>query len=120
MYDVILCGTNRLFIEVPIFIKQVEIHGGDELLRTIQTTLLENISIGKTIAGTGGIKKLRLPDLNRGKGKRGGLRVLYLDLSDQEITYLIYLYNKDESEDISTDEKKAFRNMVTILKGGRK
>lgn len=66
--------------------------------------------------GTGGLRKLRMADAGRGKGKRGGLRVIYLDLPDAERTYLLALYDKGEKADISADEKKGLRELVKILK----
>lgn len=60
---------------------------------------------------------MRVADPTRGKGKRGGLRTLFLDLPEKEKTYLLYLYGKDESEDISPNEKKAILSLVKILKG---
>lgn len=41
-------------------------------------------------------------------------------MPDQELAWLIYLYDKDEAEDITPNEKKAFREMTAILKGERK
>jgi hypothetical protein len=110
---------NRLFKETPTFTKKVESIGDESLLRTIQDAILEDPNAGSTVAGTGGLKKFRVPDPSRGKGKRGGLRVIYLDLVDREVTYLLYLYGKDEAEDLTTNEKKALKTLVTSIKGER-
>lgn len=67
---------KRLFKETPIFTKKLESYDDANLLKSIQDVILENPSVG--------IKKFRMPDLSRGKGKRGGLRVIYLDLPDKE------------------------------------
>ena len=111
---------NRTFKETPIFTKKLESYNDEGLLRSIQDAILENHSIGNTIAGTGGIRKFRMPDISRGKGKRGGLRIIYLDLAEREITYLLYLYGKDEADDLTNDEKKVFKNLVNIIKGEQK
>ena len=111
---------NRLFKETPTFTKKIESIGEESLLRTIQDAILEDQSVGNTIAGTGGMKKFRLSDPSRGKGKRGGLRVIYLDLPDREITYLLYLYGKDEAEDLTPDEKKVLKALVKVIKGEQK
>jgi hypothetical protein len=55
-------------------------------------------------------------DPARGKGKRGGFRVLYLDLPRVARTYLLYFYGKDEAEDLTTNEKKVFVSMVKEIK----
>ena len=109
----------RLFKETPTFTKKIESIGDESLLRTIQDAILEDPNVGNTVAGTGGLKKFRVPDPSRGKGKRGGLRVVYLDLADREVTYLLYLYGKDEAEDLTSDEKKALKNLVNSIKGER-
>ena len=62
---------------------------------------------GDVIPGTGGFRKLRWADPARGKGKRGGLRVMvgYL-LRDAQI-WLMTLYNKEEMPDLNAAEKRA-------------
>ena len=95
--------------------------GEDDLLCSIEDAILEKPEAGATLAGTGGIRKLRAtdPSPSRQKGKRGGLRVLYLDLPDREITYLPYAYGKTEVKDITADEKKIFKALVAQIKGER-
>jgi hypothetical protein len=107
---------KRIFVETPIFTQKISSIGSDEILKEIQGILLENPEEGATIAGTGGVRKMRAKDPSRGKGKRGGLRVLYLDLADQSLIYLIYLYGKDEAEDLTHSEKREFKELVKILK----
>jgi len=58
--------------------------------------------IGDTIAGTGGLKKFRMPDPSRAEGKRGVLRVIYLDQPEKETTYLLYIYGKNEADDLAS------------------
>lgn len=108
---------RRLFRETPIFTEKIDSLGDDNLLRSIEDMILENPGAGATIAGTGGVRKLRAADPSRQKGKRGGLRVLYLDLPDRERCYLLYLYGKDEAEDITVQEKKIFKALVAQIKG---
>jgi hypothetical protein len=108
---------KRLFKETPTFSQKLEVLGDKSLLKAIQDAILESPSIGKVIAGTGGLRKMRMPDSSRGKGKRGGLRIIYLDIPDREITHLLYLYGKDESEDLTPKEKKVFKALVATLKG---
>ncbi len=60
---------------------------------------------------------MRVADPVRSKGKRGGYRVLYLDVPHREKTYLLYFYGKDEAEDLTPQEKKSFKELASILKG---
>ena len=108
---------RRTFVEVSGFSRGIEREGA-EVLREIQVELLKNLESGKVIQGTGGLRKLRMPHSRRGKGKRGGYRVIYLDLPHIERTYLLALYSKDEKDDISAQEKKSLRQLVLNLKEG--
>lgn len=49
----------------------------DEAYLAFQDELKKNPEAGDVIQGTGGLRKLRFGDPRRGKGKRGGLRVIY-------------------------------------------
>jgi len=111
---------KRTFKETPTFTKKVEETGGTDLLKAIQDEILKNPVVGDTVANTGGLKKFRMADPSRGKGKRGGLRIIYLDLPDREVTFLLYLYGKDEAEDLTVEEKKAFKALVSAIKGEKK
>ena len=108
---------NRSFIEVPTFTaKWRELGLTDEDLRELQKVLLQNPKKGDSIAGTGGLRKIRIPMENRGKGKRSGARVLYVDVEIKELIYLINVYSKDEKDDLSEEEKTAFKAVIKFLK----
>lgn len=62
---------------------------------------MENPTAGDTIAGTGGLRKLRWSDEARGKGKRGGIRIIYYWFVDRCQFWLFTLYDKDEMSDLS-------------------
>lgn len=62
--------------------------------------------------GTGGLRKLRHGDSRRGKGKRGGLRVIYYWWDGGRQFWLFTLYGKDEMADLNADEKKALKAML--------
>ncbi len=64
------------------------------------------------IEGTGGLRKLRQPDPRRGKGKRGGLRVIYFWWEAGRQFWLYTLYNKDEMDDLSNKEKDLLRSIL--------
>ena len=108
---------RRIFVESAPFSKRVDKEGA-EALRRIQDELLERLESGEFIQGTGGLQKIRVGDVRRGKGKRGGFRVIYLDLPARETTYLLYMYDKGERTDISADEKAILRGLAARLKGG--
>jgi hypothetical protein len=87
-----------------------------EVLNSIQADLLKNPARGDLVQGLGGIRKARCSNPKRGKGKRGGYRYLFLYLQKQGRIHLLYLLDKDEQEDLSTDERRALRTLVTRIK----
>lgn len=108
---------NRTFIEVPMFTRKwKELGLTDDNLRELENVLLGEPKAGDAIQGTGGIRKIRISMENKGKGKRGGARVIYVDIELKETIYFTNVYTKDEKDDLTEDEKKAFKAMVKILK----
>lgn len=107
---------KRTFIELPQFQDFIDNSANKELLRKIQEEILANPIRGDVIRGTGGVCKDRYLDSSLSKGKRSGLRYLFLDQPDVEKTYLIGIYSKRTKIDISQEEKKSIKRLVQILK----
>lgn len=84
----------------------------DEAYLHLQNFLLENPNAGDVIAGSGGIRKARWSDTRRKKGKRSGLRIIYLYLPEFERILLIDVYDKSEQDDLSAQDRKAFKELV--------
>ena len=102
-----------VFVETSIFsVKREKLFDGDEEFARFQQALLTNPEQGAVIPGTGGLRKIRWAEPSRGKGKRGGLRVIYLHLESVGKFYLITAYSKNDSDDLSADDKRLFKNMV--------
>ena len=78
----------------------------------MQLVLLENPQMGDVMPGTGGFRKMRWQDPRRGKGKRGGLRVIYYYLIADHQIWFFTLYDKDEATDLSNDEKKLLKQAI--------
>ena len=62
--------------------------------------------------GTGGLRKMRFADKRRGKGKRGGLRVIYFWWSAGMQFWLYTLYGKDEMADLTAKQRRDLRAML--------
>jgi hypothetical protein len=78
----------------------------------LQNELTNSPELGDLMPGTGGFRKLRWADKRRGKGRRGGLRIIYYYfLSDQQI-WLMTLYDKNEASDLTPREKKALQAAI--------
>ena len=109
-----------LIVEAPAFSRYREQYLDDEGFRELQQALVANPEEGDLIPGAGGIRKLRWRDSGRGKGKRGGLRIIYYCfLSDEEI-WLLTLYGKDEAVDLKKDEKAQLRKALEAERAARK
>ena len=103
---------KALFVELPPFSRFRAEYLDDEGLRGLQNALLANPEGGDMIEGTGGLRKLRQGDPRRGKGKRGGLRVIYYWWPFRRQFWLFTLYDKDEMDDLSADERKLLKAML--------
>jgi hypothetical protein len=107
------------FVEAPVFTRYLSDYMSDEELRRLQAFLMVKPKAGDVIQGTGGFRKLRWSDQHRGKGKRGGLRVIYYLFPEERQIWLMTVYGKDEAEDLSVDQKKALREAITREKKAR-
>ena len=105
---------KALFVELPAFAKYRADYLDDDGFGKLQAFLLKNPEAGDVIEGTGGLRKLRHGDPRRGKGKRGGLRVIYYWWDGGRQFWLFTLYDKDEMENLSATEKKALKGMLKI------
>jgi hypothetical protein len=104
------------FVETAVFTRRVSALGLEESLRGLQLALLENPDAGDVEPGTGGLRKIRLADSTRGKGKRGGARVHYLWLAHRGLVYLMYVYGKNEASSLTPEQKKQLRDIVQQIK----
>jgi len=100
------------FIELPPFQRVRETYFDDESFKALQNKLMKNPDAGDVIQGTGGLRKIRYADWRRGKGKRGGLRVIYFWKDADDQFWLFTVYDKDEAEDLTADQRKALKQRL--------
>lgn len=105
-----------MFVETTVFTKRVTALGLEESLRRLQQELLLNPEAGDVEPGTGGLRKIRMADPGRGKGKRGGARVHYLLLKHRDRVYLIYVYEKNEAATLTAEQKRQLRQIATQIR----
>jgi hypothetical protein len=103
---------NLVFLETPLFTRLLGDYLSDESYRELQQALMENPELGDLMPGAGGFRKARWHDPRRGKGKRGGLRVIYYYLTADHQIWFFTLYDKDEAADLNADEKKALKKAI--------
>ena len=104
------------FVETEIFTQRAVRLGLEGVLRQLQLELAANPESGDLEPGTGGLRKVRLSDPSRGKGKRGGARVHYLWLPHRNVVYLVFVYTKHEAEALGNGQRKALRAIVERIK----
>jgi hypothetical protein len=97
------------FVEAPAFTRYLSNYLSDDVYRELQTRLAANPGFGDLMPGTGGFRKLRWADVRRGKGRRGGLRIIYFYFPSDHQIWLMTLYDKSEAADLTEREKKALK-----------
>ena len=99
-----------VIIETSVFTRRVTVLLSDDEYRELQATLVERPKTGPVIPGSGGIRKLRWSA--SGRGKRGGTRVIYYWATEQDHLLMLFIYAKNESEDLTQDQIKTLRQIV--------
>lgn len=84
----------------------------DATLASLQDLLNRKPEVGKVMKGCGGLRKIRIADPKRGKGRRGGARVIYLHVPEANWIFLMDIYDKNEREDLSKDERAVLAELA--------
>jgi hypothetical protein len=104
--------VRAVFVELPAFARHRADYLDDDTFRELENLLMKNPVAGDLIPDTGGLRKLRFADSRRGKGKRGGLRVIYYWWDAGFQFWLFTLYGKDETADLTPQQRKALKTMI--------
>lgn len=86
------------------------------MVSAIQSDLAKKPDRGAMVAGLGGVRKARVANPARGKGKRGGYRYLYLYLEKRDHIHLLILLDKNEQEDASQEERRQIREWAVQIR----
>jgi hypothetical protein len=99
--------------EVPEYIRRSEKLLTEEERRDIVDYLAANPKAGDIMEGTGGVRKLRWG--RQGRGKSGGVRVIYYVHSELMPLYLLTLFAKNERANLTKAERNELAGLVDIL-----
>lgn len=107
-------GIAVHFVRLRTFDRSAKALLSDDDEREIEKNIADDPEGAPVISGTGGVRKIRGRVGQR--GKRGGVRILYLYVAATETVYLLLVFPKSAREDISKVEKQTIRSMVERLR----
>jgi mRNA-degrading endonuclease RelE of RelBE toxin-antitoxin system len=97
-------------IETPVFTRAVIELLPDDDYRSLQTALALRPEAGAVIKGSGGLRKIRWAC--PGRGKRGGVRVIYYWATAEDIVFMLLIYPKNRQDDLTPQQLRMLRNLV--------
>jgi len=103
-----------VFIETPVFTKHVIKALTDEQYGLLQGFLVARPDAGNLIKGGSGIRKLRWA--LSGRGKRGGVRVIYFWRVSESQILMLTMYAKNERANLTPPQVKQLAKLVESLK----
>jgi len=103
----------QIVAETPEYVRRAEKLLSDDERRDLLSYLAAHPRAGDLMEGTGGVRKLRWA--RGGRGKSGGVRVIYYFHSATLPLYLLTLFAKNERANLSRAERNALAELVDIL-----
>ncbi len=100
------------FIESPLFSKLISSYLDNDEYAAFQWDLALHPEKGDIIPSSGGLRKIRWSA--KGKGKRGGVRVIYFYQNKEGQIWLLTIYAKNEAEDIPLSVLKKIKKELEI------
>jgi mRNA-degrading endonuclease RelE of RelBE toxin-antitoxin system len=105
-------------VETTVFVRRAEKLLSEEEHAALISFLAHHPQAGDEIVGTGGVRKVRFAAM--GKGKSGGVRVIYY-FHDQDLpVYALLIYGKNERADLTAEQRKSVAVFAAAIKVARK
>ncbi|MCC6132961.1 MAG: type II toxin-antitoxin system RelE/ParE family toxin [Acidobacteria bacterium] len=99
-----------VIIESAVFTRQIRRLMSDDELARFEALLVESPDSGDVIPEGGGLRKIRWT--GKGRGKRGGTRIIYFWVVCASRIHLLLASSKNEKDDLNAQELKAIRAIV--------
>ena len=99
-----------VIIETSVFTRQVQVLLSEEEYRDLQAALANRPNAGSVVVGSGGLRKVRWA--TKGRGKRGGARVIYYWAVTQDQLLMLLIYSKNERDDLTHEQLKTLKKIV--------
>ncbi|PHS39837.1 MAG: hypothetical protein COB07_05410 [Sulfurovum sp.] len=94
-------------VETSLFTKEITRILTDDEYKVLQNALVTNPKSGAVIKGSGGLRKMRWKV--KGSGKSGGIRTIYYYQESESLLLMIYLYEKNKTENLTPKQIKMLR-----------
>jgi hypothetical protein len=104
-------------LQLPKFKAEATDLIGADGIEAVAVHLIQHPDAGDVIPGAGGARKLRWAA--KGRGKRGGARIVYVYVVIAARIYLLRCYAKNVRTDLTADERKELRQLAAYLKGAQ-
>ena len=98
------------FVETTIFTRRVTQLLDDESYRLLQHALVLRPDIGDRIRHSGGLRKVRWQ--GKGRGKRGGVRVVYYWAVSQDTILMLFIFGKNEQANLTPSQVEQLKKIV--------
>jgi len=98
------------FVETSVFTRRVQKHLDDDSYRLLQHTLMLHPDMGKLIQGSGGLRKVRWH--SKGRGKSGGVRLIYYWAVSGDTILMLLIYGKNEQANLTPAQVDHLRKIV--------
>ena len=89
----------------------------EDARREMEAAIVASPDTAPVVSGAGGIRKLRWA--GSGRGKRGGIRAIYLWRAGPEAVYMLMAYAKADREDLTAADRKALARQVAAIERER-
>jgi hypothetical protein len=98
------------FIETRLFTRLVQTYLTDDQYSALRRALIDDPAIGSVIPGSGGVRKLRWQVA--GRGKRGGIRIIYFVRTPRDEIWMLTLYAKNVEANIPAHVLKQIKDEI--------
>jgi hypothetical protein len=117
-HNLFVSNPMLTIVETSAFVRRAENLLSAEEHEELLFSLALHPLAGEEIQGTGGVRKVRFAA--RGKGKSGGVRVIYYFYDEENPLYAILLYGKNEQPDLTPKQKREVAALAATIKAAAK
>ena len=99
-----------VIIETSVFTRRIKELLSDDEYKELQEALVNRPDRGAIIQGSSGLRKVRWK--LEGRGKSGGIRVIYYWVTAEEHIYMLLAYPKSERDTLTPEQLKALKTII--------